>query len=86
MTYMMPKFMSIFAGMKVQLPASTRFLMASGNFFSSYWWVMLLIILTLAMVFKRFQSSASGRRTIDGWKLNVPVLGKVNRINLYGQF
>lgn len=86
MTYMMPKFMSIFEGMKVSLPASTMFLMNMGSFFQSYWWAMLLVAVTVFMVFKRFQSSEAGRRTIDGWKLNAPVFGKVNRLNVYGQF
>jgi type II secretory pathway component PulF len=86
MTYMMPKFMSIFEGMKVQLPASTLFLMNSGKFFGKYWWAMLLVVITLFVLFKRFQSSASGRRTIDQWKLKAPVLGKVISLNLYGQF
>jgi type II secretory pathway component PulF len=86
MTYMMPKFMTIFAGMKVSLPASTQMLLHSGDFFQKYWWAMLLVILTLAMLYKRFQASESGRRAIDGWKLKFPVFGKVNKLNLYGQF
>lgn len=86
MTYMMPKFMSIFEGMKVPLPASTMFLMNTSHFFQTYWWVLLLVGVVIVVLFKRFQATESGRRTIDGWKLNAPVLGKVNRVNLYGQF
>ncbi len=86
MTYMMPKFMSIFEGMKVQLPMSTMMLMNSGKFFQRYWWVMLLVVVTIFILFKRFQSSATGRKTIDGWKLHAPIFGRVNKLNLYGQF
>jgi type II secretory pathway component PulF len=86
MTYMMPKFMSIFEGMKVQLPMSTMLLMNSGKFFGRYWWVMLLVIITIFILFKRFQSSVTGRKTIDGWKLSAPIFGRVNKLNLYGQF
>ena len=86
MTYMMPKFMSIFEGMRVTLPASTQFLMATGNFFQTYWWPFPLVAIVGVILFKRFQALESGRRKIDGWKLNAPVLGKVNRVNLYGQF
>jgi type II secretory pathway component PulF len=86
MTYMMPKFMSIFEGMKVQLPMSTMLLMNSGKFFGRYWWVMLLVIITIFILFKRFQSSVAGRKTIDGWKLSAPIFGRVNKLNLYGQF
>ncbi|MDB6037197.1 MAG: Type secretion system protein [Verrucomicrobiales bacterium] len=86
MTYMMPKFMSIFEGMKVQLPMSTQMLVSAGHFFSTYWWLLLLILLTMLILFKRFQSSEGGRRTIDRWKMNAPVIGKVVKLNLYGQF
>ena len=86
MTYMMPKFMSIFEGMRVTLPASTQFLMGMGNFFQAYWWLFPLVAIVGVILFKRFQALESGRRKIDGWKLNAPVLGKVNRVNLYGQF
>lgn len=86
MTYMMPKFMTIFEGLKVPLPASTQALMGAGKFFGDYWWLLLLILLTLAMLAKRFQSSESGKRTIDRWKMNAPVIGKVVKLNLYGQF
>ena len=86
MTYMMPKFMTIFEGMKVSLPASTQFLMNSGKFFQSYWWAMGLVVIVLVVLFKRFQATAAGRRKIDGWKLNAPIFGSVNRVNLYGQF
>lgn len=86
MTFMMPKFMSIFEGIKVPLPASTKFLMDLSNFMNHYWWLLLIILATVVMVFKRFQSSAAGRRAIDGWKMNAPVLGPVMKLNLFGQF
>src|SRR5438445_8609594 len=45
MTVMLPKFMSIFEGMKIRLPMSTQLLMNSGHFFSSYWWLMPAVLL-----------------------------------------
>src|SRR5688572_3466859 len=67
MTYMMPKFMSIFEGMNVPLPASTMFLMNTSRFFQTYWWALLLVAVVIVVIFKRFQATESGRRTIDGW-------------------
>src|SRR2546423_2423756 len=40
MTYMLPKFMTIFEGMKVELPTSTKMLVGAGHFFSAYWWLI----------------------------------------------
>lgn len=86
MTFMLPKFMSIFEGIKVPLPASTRALMAISHFFSAYWWLILLTMIAAIVLFKRFQASPSGQRAIDDWKMRAPVLGKVVRLNLFGQF
>src|SRR5947199_10415657 len=36
--------------------------------------------------FKRFQASKQGGRKLDHWKMNVPVFGKVIKLNLFGQF
>ena len=38
------------------------------------------------ILFKRFQASKEGRRKLDHWKMNMPVFGKVNKLNLFGQF
>src|SRR5689334_16914958 len=86
MTYMLPKFLSIFDGMQVQLPAATQFLVDLSHLFSGYWWLMLMVLVALFIVFKRYQSSESGKRAIDNWKLRAPVVGKVFKLNLYGQF
>jgi type II secretory pathway component PulF len=86
MTYMLPKFMSIFEGMQVQLPAATQMLVTISHLFSGYWWLMLLVLLALFVVFKRYQSSEAGKRTIDTWKMRAPVVGRVVKLNLYGQF
>ncbi len=85
-TNMLPKFMSIFEGMKVQLPLSTQVLVSMGHFFGVYWWLMGLMLVALFVLFKRFQTSETGKRAIDGWKMKFPVLGKVIKLNLYAQF
>ncbi|MEQ2005904.1 MAG: type II secretion system F family protein [Limisphaerales bacterium] len=88
MTYMLPKFLSIFADMKVDLPASTRLLIGISNFFSDpiYLLTMGVVLVAGSIVFLRFRASDLGRKTLDRWKLNAPVVGKVVRLHLFGQF
>jgi type IV pilus assembly protein PilC len=86
MTFMLPKFMTIFQGLKVPLPWATRTLMGISDMFSTYWWLMLSVLAVIVVLFKRFQASEGGRRKIDGWKMNAPVLGKAVRLNIFGQF
>jgi type II secretory pathway component PulF len=86
MTYMLPKFLTIFEGMNVKLPMMTQMLIGISHLFANYWWLMLLSALVLVILFKRFQASPEGRRKLDQWKMNAPVFGKVIRLNLFGQF
>jgi len=88
MTFMLPRFMNIFAEMKVDLPPSTQFLITLSKFFSDpvYMIVMGLLIVAIVIVSLRFRASKAGRRQIDDWKLRAPVFGKVVKLNLFGQF
>jgi type IV pilus assembly protein PilC len=86
MTFMLPKFMTIFQGLKVPLPLATRVLMNISHVFSHYWWLMGIVAFTVYLLFKRFQATEQGRRKIDSWKMNAPVMGKAVRLNLFGQF
>src|SRR5436190_17063196 len=42
MTYMLPKFLSIFEGMNVPLPLMTQILISISRAFAGYWWLMIL--------------------------------------------
>src|SRR5580765_1969099 len=86
MTYMLPKFMTIFEGMKVELPFMTQLLMSISHIFAAYWWLMISVVLAAIIGFKRFQASTEGRLKIDEWKMKLPVFGKVIKLNLFGQF
>jgi type II secretory pathway component PulF len=86
MFFMMPKFMEIFNGFGVELPLPTRMLMAASTFFINFWWVIALVIIVAVILFKRFQASEAGARKIDEWKMKAPVVGKVMKLNLFGQF
>jgi type II secretory pathway component PulF len=86
MSYMLPKFMTIFEGLNVPLPMMTQILVKVSHLFAAYWWLMLSVVIAAVIVFKRFQATEHGRRKIDHWRMNAPVFGKVVKLNLFGQF
>jgi len=88
MTFMLPKFMTIFEGLKVELPLATRILKSISEFFGNIvnWFIMGLVGAAIVVLFVRFKSTPQGKRKIDQWKMNAPVLGKAVRLNLFGQF
>lgn len=86
MTFMLPRFMTIFDGMKMELPAATKFLVGLSRFFSGYWWTIPMVAAALLIIYNRYKATDAGRRAIDRFKMNAPVFGKVVRLNLFGQF
>ena len=87
MTFILPKFMSLFAGVGyTRLPVMTVMLIHVSDAFKHYWWLMLLTAIVAVIVFKRLQATPTGRRKIDEWKMKMPLVGKVICLNLYGQF
>ena len=86
MTVILPKFTSIFTDMNVPLPKSTQILISVSGLFSSYWWLLPLVGILLVVFYRRFSATEGGRRSLDRWKISLPVIGKVMKLNLFGQF
>ncbi|MGO8836284.1 MAG: type II secretion system F family protein [Limisphaerales bacterium] len=86
MFFMMPRFMTIFNGFNVELPLPTRLLIGFSQFLIRFWLLLVFIAIVAFILFKRFQASEEGGRKLDEWKMKAPVIGKVVRLNLFGQF
>ncbi len=86
MTVMLPSFLKLFDGLHVQLPLTTRMLIALNNFVKHWSWVMALVAIAIAIIFNRFRASERGKKAIDGWRINAPIFGKVMRLHIFGQF
>jgi len=86
MTFMLPKFLTLFEGMKIDMPASTKLLIGISHFFSGYWWLIPAGGIALVIIYTRYKATERGARAIDSFKMNAPLLGKVMRLNIFGQF
>jgi type IV pilus assembly protein PilC len=83
---MLPQFQSMFEGFQIALPLPTRILIEVGWIFTHLWWLLILILLGLVGLFKRFKATPEGRRHLDIWKMKAPIFGKVIKLNLFAQF
>lgn len=88
MFFMLPKFMEMFQGFDIQLPLPTRILMGFSHIVTNVWAIMgtVLGVAVIAILIGKFRASKTGRRKIDEWKMKAPIIGKVVRLNLFGQF
>ena len=86
MSYILPKFMKIFEGMNVELPLSTQVLQGLSNFFADFWWLVLVVIGFFSFILKAYFSSESGKERLHGWLLQAPLVRKIVRPTMFGQF
>jgi type II secretory pathway component PulF len=84
--FMLPQFISMFQGFGVELPLPTRILIHLSYVMTHLWWLVLLSIILLVILFRRFKASEYGHRKLDQWKMSMPIIGKVMRVNLFAQF
>jgi type II secretory pathway component PulF len=84
--FMLPHFIEMFEGFNVALPLPTRILIGTSYVFTHLWWLVILLVIALIIVFKRFQATETGQRKLDQWKMSMPVIGKVVKLNLFAQF
>jgi type IV pilus assembly protein PilC len=79
MIVVIPKFRSIFADFKTELPPVTKLLLGISNWFATqYGWAYVLVSpLLLVGLLKLIQLSEGGKYLVDAVKLKVPVLGGI---------
>ena len=86
MVVMMPQFTTIFSGFNIPLPLPTRMLIGLSQLLLGFWWLIGLLIIVAIILFIRFKASEAGGLKLDEWKLKAPLIGKVVKLNLFGQF
>jgi type II secretion system protein F len=77
LTYVLPKFTTVFADLGAAMPPSTKMIMSISDGLRAYWWVLVLFVGGIWYGFKRYTSTPDGRGKYDRWKLGVPLFGDV---------
>ncbi len=84
--FVIPTFTSMFAKLGADLPAATKMLIASSNFFINYW--PHLIIATIAIVFglHSYLKTEQGEYAWDKRKLKMPIVGSIIERSILSRF
>ena len=75
LTFIVPSIASIFSDMDKALPAPTRFLIGTSEFFKSFWWLILILVAGLLVMLHHFKKTPKGRQMWDKTMLNLPGFG-----------
>ncbi|MDA8122037.1 MAG: type II secretion system F family protein [Deltaproteobacteria bacterium] len=84
--FVFPRFLKIFQAAQVELPLPTRIVIALSEFFRDYGLYLLAGIALGFLLLHFYRRTESGRLRTDGWKLKIPVIGKLIRAIEISQF
>jgi type IV pilus assembly protein PilC len=85
MIFVIPKLLSLYTDMQIELPMPTKVLIAVSNFMVNYWYMLLAGIFIGIFAFRAFGKTEDGRRKIDSFKLSLPILGNIQKQSILAE-
>jgi len=74
-----PKLAQTFQELNIELPPTTRFVIALGNFLAQKWFVVLILGLLLAILLRIILKTKAGKRIADFLTLRMPIISPIIR-------
>ncbi|WNC68136.1 type II secretion system F family protein [Thalassotalea nanhaiensis] len=84
--WVIPIFADMFKQFQTELPWATQWLIASSNFFTNYWWLILAVMFISVFSFKRYVATEHGLYNWDKRKLSIPLVGEIIERSLLARF
>ncbi len=75
MTFVIPRFAGIYGKFGAELPLPTKIVMGMSGIFTSYWYIIIAVIVAGLFGLKKILSTRKGRLKWDETMLKIPVLG-----------
>jgi type IV pilus assembly protein PilC len=77
LTFVIPKFASIFEGLSAKLPAPTQFLIDLSKYLAGNWWWILVLLGGAIFAFRAVIKMPGGRYAWDSFLLRMPIFGPI---------
>ena len=84
--FIVPVFSKLYGRLNVELPGPTQALVTLSSLLRNCWWAIPFIVVGAAIILRRLSRSPYVRAKWDAFKLNMPVLGKLNRMVVISHF
>ena len=86
MVVVVPTLTSVFDELGGELPGMTKVLIAVSNWFTTYWMLLLGIILVIYIIYKLYTSNEKGKVWKAEEQLKLPVIGKITSLTNAQEF
>lgn len=77
MTFVVPKLVGLYSEATIKLPLPTRILIAISYVFTSFWWLILIILVAVIYALRRWSKTERGKIILDKIYLKIPIVGKL---------
>ncbi len=74
-TFVIPRFVSLFNHFGAKLPLPTRILISINYVFHHYWWIVIVAVVGAIFAYKKYRKTESGRFVTDKYMLKFPIIG-----------
>ncbi|PRX30490.1 general secretion pathway protein F/type IV pilus assembly protein PilC [Orenia metallireducens] len=76
LTFVLPKFLSIYENYRQKLPLSTEILLKVSDFLATYWLLVFVIPIVIILAIWSYYNTEAGRRKVDELLLQLPFIGE----------
>lgn len=76
-TFVIPKLTALYKESTLELPLPTKILITISDFFASFWWLVVIIVVGFIMGVNRWRKTPQGGLAIDKLLLKVPIINRV---------
>jgi type IV pilus assembly protein PilC len=77
MIFMVPAVEELYQDFGSELPWITQFVVNISNFFISFWWALLFVVVAGVISVRYYYSTPPGKEVIDRFLLSMPIFGKL---------
>jgi len=86
MVFVIPQLTDMYDDFGADLPFVTQLLIDISDLFVGYWWLMVLILVGLAGLFRAWLRTKSGQRSFSQMLLKIPLYGKLKKKIIMTEF
>lgn len=86
MIFVIPKLTEMYKDFDAQLPFATRILIATSNFMTQFWWLILMLMVGGSVGLRAWSKTDLGEKTIDKWLMKIPIYGQLREKIILTEF
>lgn len=80
--FVIPQLGSLYENLNLELPTTTKIVLGMSKIFTTFYPVMIVGVVILIILYRRFKKTESGIKVIDRIKLKMPVFGTIQTLSV----